>query len=212
LQILEDSGKYWLYQYYRYWKISYEVAECTCIFFFDLSVRLLCLLSTQIFQILHITIVYSEGGMDRQGYASSFSRPLLLPLLFSPSSHTASSFPGPFLPVSLYPVHSLSEIPLNRHRNVYVKLTPQSGQPLKTIWIFWSHRWTVYRSFRLYIIYWRCAYCLELVFGRIFDQNSELLNLANFCEKSWHTPLRYMVCPFSVIICGSFLTWIIITL
>ena len=133
LQILEDSRKYWLYQYYRYWKISYEVAECTCIFFFVLSVRLLCLLSTQIFQILHITIVYSEGGMDRQGYASSFSRPLLLPLLFSPSSHTASSFPGPFLPVSLYPVHSLSEIPLNRHRNVYVKLTPQSGQPLKTI-------------------------------------------------------------------------------
>ena len=29
LQILEDSGKYWLYQYCRYWKISYEVAECT---------------------------------------------------------------------------------------------------------------------------------------------------------------------------------------
>jgi hypothetical protein len=25
-------------------------------------------------------------------------------------------------------------------------------------------------------------------------QNSELLNLANICEKSWHTPLRYMVC------------------
>jgi hypothetical protein len=25
LQILEDSGKYWLYQYCRYWKISYEV-------------------------------------------------------------------------------------------------------------------------------------------------------------------------------------------
>jgi hypothetical protein len=42
LQILEDSGKYWLYQYCRYWKISYEVAECTCIlFFFVLSVCLL---------------------------------------------------------------------------------------------------------------------------------------------------------------------------
>jgi hypothetical protein len=25
-------------------------------------------------------------------------------------------------------------------------------------------------------------------------QNSKLLNLANFCEESWHTPLRYMVC------------------
>jgi hypothetical protein len=52
LQIVEDSGKYWLYQYCRYWKIlvipvlqiledsgkywkiSYEVAECTCILFF----------------------------------------------------------------------------------------------------------------------------------------------------------------------------------
>jgi hypothetical protein len=32
LQILEDSGKYWLYQYYRYWKIRYEVVECTFIF------------------------------------------------------------------------------------------------------------------------------------------------------------------------------------
>jgi hypothetical protein len=31
LQILEDSGKYWLYQYCRYWKIRYEVAECTFI-------------------------------------------------------------------------------------------------------------------------------------------------------------------------------------
>jgi hypothetical protein len=44
----------------------------------------------------------------------------------SPFSHPTSPFPGPFLPVSLYPVHSLSETPLNRHRNVYVKLTPQS--------------------------------------------------------------------------------------
>jgi hypothetical protein len=54
--------------------------------------------------------------MDRHGYASPFSRPLLLalPPLFS------------FPPVSLYPVHSLSETPLNRHRNVYVKLTPQN--------------------------------------------------------------------------------------
>ena len=105
------------------------------------------LFSTHIFQILHITFAYSEGGMDRQGYASPFSRPLLLPLLFSPSSRPsspfsqpASPFPWPFLPVSLCPVHFLSETPLSRHRNVYVKLTPQSGQPLKTIRIFWSHR------------------------------------------------------------------------
>ena len=91
--------------------------------------------------------------------SSPFSHPA------SPFSHPASHFPGSFLPVSLYPYHSLNETPLNRHRNVYVKLTPQSGQPLKTIRIFWSHRWTV---FNLYIIYWRCAYCLELVFGRIF--------------------------------------------
>jgi hypothetical protein len=127
---------------------------------------------------------------------------LLLPLLYSPSSHPASPFPGPFLPVSLCPVHSLSETPLNRHRNVYVK-------SLKTIQIFWFHRWTVYRNFSLYIIFWSCAYCLELVFGWIFKIPS---CWTFFCEKSWHTPLRYMVCPFSVIICGSFFTWIIITL
>jgi hypothetical protein len=42
IAILEDSGKYWLYQYCRYWKIRYEVAECTCILFFlVLSVHLL---------------------------------------------------------------------------------------------------------------------------------------------------------------------------
>ena len=40
--------------------------------------------STQIFQILHITFVYSEGGMDRQGYASPFSRPLSFPSCFLP--------------------------------------------------------------------------------------------------------------------------------
>ena len=117
--------------------------------------------------------------MDRQAYASLFSCHFLLPLLFSPSSRPSfpfsqptSPFPGPFLPVSLYPVHFLIETPLNCHRNVYVKLTPQSGQPLKIIRIFWSHHWTVYRSFSLYIIYWRCAYCLELVFGRIFKMSS----------------------------------------
>jgi hypothetical protein len=172
------------------------------IVFFVLAVRLLCLFSTQIFQILHITFEYSEGGMDRQGYSSPSP-------LFSPSFHTASPFPGSFLLVYLCPFHSLSETPLNRHRNVYVQLTPQAGLPLKTIRIFWSHCWTVYRNFSLYTIYWRCAYCLELVFGRIFKIPR---CWTFFCEKSRHTPLRYMVCPFSVIICGSFFTWIIITL
>ena len=52
IHVPEDSGKYWLYQYCRYWKIlentdntsiadtgkywkiRYEVAECTCILVF----------------------------------------------------------------------------------------------------------------------------------------------------------------------------------
>jgi hypothetical protein len=34
LQILEDSEKYWLYQYCRYWKIRYDVVEGTCILVF----------------------------------------------------------------------------------------------------------------------------------------------------------------------------------
>jgi hypothetical protein len=34
LQILEDSGKYWSYQYCRYWQNRYEVVDCTCILFF----------------------------------------------------------------------------------------------------------------------------------------------------------------------------------
>ena len=41
LQILEDSGKYRLYQYCRYWKIRYEVTECTCILFSLSCLRLL---------------------------------------------------------------------------------------------------------------------------------------------------------------------------
>jgi hypothetical protein len=110
----------------------------------------------------------------------------LLPLLSFLPPHFS------FSPFSLYPVHSLSETPLNCHRNVYVKLTPQSGQLLKTIRIFWSHRWTVYRNFSLYYILKMC-----ILFGigiRTNFQNSKLLNLANFCEESWHTPLQYMVC------------------
>jgi hypothetical protein len=122
---------------------------------------------------------------------------LLLPLLFSHSSHPASPFPGPFLPVSLYPVHSLSETPLNRHRNVYVKLTPQNHPN------FLVPSLDGLQKFQF--IYYILKMCILFGIGiRTKFQNSELLNLANFCEKSWHTPLRYMVCPFSVIICGSF--------
>jgi hypothetical protein len=49
-------------------------------------VRLLCLFSTPIFQILHITFVYSEGGMDSQGYAWSVGHQSLVNLaqLFKP--------------------------------------------------------------------------------------------------------------------------------
>ena len=106
--------------------------------------------------------------------------------------HITFAFRFSFPRASLYPVHSLSKTPLNRHRNVYVKLTPQSGQPLKTIRIFWSHRWTVYRSFSLYIIL-KMSILFRIGIQTNF-QNSELLNLDNFCEKSWHMPLRYMVC------------------
>ena len=56
-----------------------------------------------------ITFVYSEGGMDRQGYASPFSCPLLLPLLFSPTPLLLS--PGPFSH-SPYTLSTLSVKPL----------------------------------------------------------------------------------------------------
>ena len=115
--------------------------------------------------------------MDRRGYASPFSRPLLLalPPLFS------------FPPVSLYPVHSLSETPLNRHRNVYVKLTPQNHPNFLVPSLDGLQKF----QFIFYIL----KMCILLGIGiRTIFQNSELLNLANFCEKSWHTPLRYMVC------------------
>jgi hypothetical protein len=39
---IADSGKYWLYQYCRYWKIRYEVAECTCILVFFCSCLCIC--------------------------------------------------------------------------------------------------------------------------------------------------------------------------
>ena len=58
--------------------------------------------STQIFQILHITFVYSEGGMDRQGYASP-SPPvlsLLLPLFsFLPPHFSFPQALSPGLPI-----------------------------------------------------------------------------------------------------------------
>ena len=51
-------------------------------------------------------------GERRRGAGEWISVPPVHPLCYG----TASPFPRPFLPVSLYPVHSLSETPLNRHR------------------------------------------------------------------------------------------------
>ena len=55
----------------------------------------------------------------------------------------------------------------NRHRNVYVRLTPQSGQPLKPS-KFSGPIAGRFTEVSVYILYWRCPYCLELVFRRIF--------------------------------------------
>jgi hypothetical protein len=58
LQILEDSEKYWLYQYCRYWKIRYEVAECTCILFYFLESSSICNTGiTSIFQNLPVSAI-----------------------------------------------------------------------------------------------------------------------------------------------------------
>ena len=114
LQILEDSGKYWSYQYCRYWQNRYEVVDCTCILFFFCPV---CV------SFMKGRTMYRETRRNETREGRKVKR---------------------FTEVSVY----------------------------------------------ILFIYWRCAYCLELVFGQI----SQLLNLANFCEKSWHTPLRYMVC------------------
>jgi hypothetical protein len=69
---------------------------------------------------------------------------------------------------------------VNRHRNFYIKWTPQSGQPLKTIRIFWSHRWTVYRSFSLYIIY-KLKMCI--LFGIGIRTNFRVVELSQFLWK-----------------------------
>jgi hypothetical protein len=53
-QILEDSEKYWLYQYCRYEKISYEVAECTCIIY--------CLFCPVCASVMRGRTVYRETG------------------------------------------------------------------------------------------------------------------------------------------------------
>ena len=90
---------------------------------------------------------------------------LALPPLFS------------FPPVSLYPVHSLSETPLNRHRNVYVKLTPQNHPNFLVPSLDGLQKF----QFIFYIL----KMCILFGIGiRTIFQNSELLNLANFCEKS----------------------------
>ena len=97
---------------------------------------------------------------------------------------------------SLYPVYSLSKTHLNRYRNVYVKLTPQSGQPLKTIRIFWSHRWTVYRSFSLYII---DILKMCILFGISIRTNFRVIELSliltvNTMLNLWFT-VRIRICP-----------------
>ena len=94
--------------------------------------------------------------------------------------HITFVFRFSFPRASLCPVHSLSKTPVNRHRNVYVKLTPQSGQPLKTIRIFWSHRWTVYRSFSLYIIY---ILKMCILFGIGIRTNFRVVELSQFLWK-----------------------------
>ena len=53
-QILEDSEKSWLYQYCRYEKISYEVAECTCIIY--------CLFCPVSASVMRGRTVYRETG------------------------------------------------------------------------------------------------------------------------------------------------------
>ena len=56
-QILEDSEKYWLYQYCRYEKISYEVAECTCIIY--------CLFCPVCASVMRGRTVYRETGRKK---------------------------------------------------------------------------------------------------------------------------------------------------
>jgi hypothetical protein len=110
--------------------------------------------------------------------------------------HITFVFRFSFPRASLYPVYSLSKTPLNRHRNVYVELTPQSGQPLKTIRIFWSHRWTVYRSFSLYIIY---ILKMCILFGIGIRTNFRVVELSliltvNTMLNLWFT-VRIRLCP-----------------
>ena len=134
------------------------------LYFFFLS----CLFSTQIFQILHNVCI--QWRWDGQA-GVRFS--LLSPSSPSPPvfSHSTSPFPGPFLPLSLYPVHSLSETPLNRHRNVYVKLTPQNHPN------FLVPSLDCLQKFQF--IYYILKMCILFGIGiRTSFQNSELLNLA----------------------------------
>ena len=108
--------------------------------------------------------------------------------------HFTFVFRFSFPRASLCHVYSLSKTPLNRHRNVYVKLTPQSGQPLKTIRIFWSHRWTVYRSFSLYIIY--IFEDVHIVWNWYSDEFPSccLILTVNTMLNLWFT-VRIRLCP-----------------
>ena len=117
-------------------------------------------------------------GKRRRGAGEWISvPPVHLPCYGTAFLRLTPGFPGPFLPVSLYPVHSLSETALNCHRNVYVKLTPQSGQSLKSNRIFWSPCWTFYRSFSLYIIY---ILKMCILFGIGIRTNFRVVELSQF--------------------------------
>ena len=66
-KILEDSRKYWLYQYCRYWKISYEVAECTCILFFFAAG---CFILSDLVCYILMQCVHSSGHADSSWHNS----------------------------------------------------------------------------------------------------------------------------------------------
>jgi hypothetical protein len=56
------------------------------------------------------------GRKEKRGGRTDKRTPFHLPCYGTAFLRLTPGFPGPFRPVSLYPVHSLSETPLNRHR------------------------------------------------------------------------------------------------
>jgi hypothetical protein len=115
---------------------------------------------------------------------------LLLPLLFypsscpsSPSSHPTSPFPRPFLPVSLYPVHSLSETPLNRHKNV-CKINPSIWPTPQDHPNFLVPLLDGLQKFQF--IYYILKMCILFGIGiQTNFQNSELLNLPVLLDEEY---------------------------